>query len=200
MTFYNKIKWVLGILIVFVLIVATNLIDRNNFARVKESVETIYEDRLIAKDLIFEMSQAVKEKELALVLPDTLFFKGRNGKVNQDIQGLIDTFETTKLTIEESKVFETLKANLKKLKGSETAFVSSGFAEKNEVTKHVANINNNLQDLSDIQITEGQRQMSISKRALDTVELFTQIEIYILVFLAIVIQIIVMYKPKSSES
>jgi len=38
--------------------------------------------------------------------------------------------------------------------------------------------------------------MSITKRALDSVELFTQIEIFILVFLAIVIQIIVMYNPK----
>ncbi|PKP42222.1 MAG: chemotaxis protein, partial [Bacteroidetes bacterium HGW-Bacteroidetes-12] len=45
----------------------------------------------------------------------------------------------------------------------------------------------------------GSRQMSISKRALDTVELFTQIEIYVLVFLAIVIQIIVMYKPKEKS-
>ncbi|NJX16535.1 MCP four helix bundle domain-containing protein [Tamlana crocina] len=196
MTFYNKIKWVLGILIVFVLIVATNLIDRNNFVRVKESVETIYEDRLIAKDLIFEMSQAVQEKELALVQPDTVFFKSRNAKVNQTIQGLIGTFETTKLTKEESAVFDTLKNNFKKLKDEEAAFATIGFADKKRVAKRVAEINGNLQSLSDIQITEGKRQMSITKRALDTVELFTQIEIYILVFLAIIIQIIVMYKPK----
>lgn len=38
--------------------------------------------------------------------------------------------------------------------------------------------------------------MSISKKAIDTVELFTQLEIYILIFLAIVIQIIVIYQPK----
>lgn len=41
--------------------------------------------------------------------------------------------------------------------------------------------------------------MSISKQALDTVELFTQIEIYILVLLAIIIQIIVMYNPKAKS-
>ncbi|MGB5942285.1 MAG: hypothetical protein WBG71_05340 [Leeuwenhoekiella sp.] len=54
----------------------------------------------------------------------------------------------------------------------------------------------NLDDLAKIQLDEGSRQMSISKRAVDTVELFTQIEIYLLVFLAIVVQIIVMYNPK----
>jgi len=54
MTFFNKIKWTLGILMVFVLIVTTNLIDRNNFVRVKDSVVSIYEDRLVAKNLILE--------------------------------------------------------------------------------------------------------------------------------------------------
>lgn len=73
MTFFNKIKWVLSILMVFVLIVTTNLIDRNNFIRVKDSVVTIYEDRLIAKDLIFEMSKAVQEKEVAVAASDTTF-------------------------------------------------------------------------------------------------------------------------------
>ena len=38
--------------------------------------------------------------------------------------------------------------------------------------------------------------MSISKHAIDMVELFTQIDVYFLVFLAIIIQIIVMYQPR----
>jgi hypothetical protein len=73
MTFYNKIKWVLGILMVFVLIVATNLIDRSNFIQVRDSVVTIYEDRLIANDLIFEISKLVQEKEIAVALSDSIF-------------------------------------------------------------------------------------------------------------------------------
>mgnify|MGYP006207280059 CR=1 FL=1 len=67
MNFYDKIKWVLGILMVFVLIITTNLLDRNNFVRVKDSVVSIYEDRLIANDLIFEISNSIKQKEIAIV-------------------------------------------------------------------------------------------------------------------------------------
>lgn len=74
MKLYNKIKWVLGIFMVFILILATNLIDRNNFIRVKDSVVTIYEDRLIASDLVFDMFKLVKKMEVALKLSDTLFF------------------------------------------------------------------------------------------------------------------------------
>lgn len=73
MGFYNKLKWILGILMVFVLIIATNLIDKNNFVRVRDSVVTIYEDRLVANDLIFEMLKSVQEKELAVAISDSTF-------------------------------------------------------------------------------------------------------------------------------
>ena len=66
--------------------------------------------------------------------------------------------------------------------------------------KQIAKIKKNLEDLSKIQLLEGSKQMSISKKAIDSVELFTQIEIYLLIFLAIVIQIIVMYNPKKEDN
>lgn len=64
MGIYNKIRWVLGIFMVFFLIVAINLIDRDNFIRVNNSVQTIYEDRLVAQVLIFEFSASIQEKEI----------------------------------------------------------------------------------------------------------------------------------------
>ena len=68
------------------------------------------------------------------------------------------------------------------------------------VLKLLFEIDENLYDLTKIQLNEGRRQMSISQKAIDTVELFTQIEIYLLVFLAIVVQVIVMYNPKKEKS
>lgn len=199
MALYNKIKWVLGILMILSLIVITNLIDRNNFIRVKDSVETIYEDRLIAKDLIFEMYKAIQEKEMALALEDTTYFNQRNKTVNDAIKGLVVRFEQTKLTLEEDKVFKSLKTDFQTLKSAEAVFATSGFKAKNKLKEQVLAIEEKLYMLSKIQINEGKRQMSISKKAIDTVELFTQIEIYVLVFLAIVIQIIIMYNPKSGK-
>ncbi|WP_254712394.1 MCP four helix bundle domain-containing protein [Polaribacter sp. BM10] len=111
MAFYNKVKWVLGILMVFVLIVATNLIDRNNFLRVKDSVVTIYEDRLVVNDLIFEMSIAMQEKELAAIKADTVFFLSEYNKINEDLQSFILKYEQTKLTAKEVKVFNEFRQN-----------------------------------------------------------------------------------------
>lgn len=96
MKLLDKIKWTLGILLVFILIATTNLIDRNNFLQVKESVETIYQDRLIAKDLILDMYKAVQEKEIALITSDANFFRSRNNVLNQEVKQLLERFEHTK--------------------------------------------------------------------------------------------------------
>ncbi len=198
MAFYDKLKWILGILMVFALIIATNLIDKNNFVRVRDSVVTIYEDRLIAKDLIFEMLKSVQQKEIAVRLSDSTFFNQRSLKVNNNLKSLISSFEQTKLTTEENKVFDDLKKNFQLLFDSEDQYLNSDYKDNSQVVSHIESIKENLDGLSKIQLIEGSRQMSISKRALDTIKLFTQIEIYLLVFLAIVIQIIVMYKPKEN--
>ncbi len=193
MAIYNKIKWVLGILIVFVIIVCTNLIDRNNFIRVKDSVVTIYEDRLIAHDIIVEMLIKVQEKELAYATKDSSFFEEKNSEVNTKLNGLISRYEQTKLTTEEQEYFEQLKTNFETLftiESSSTPLQNSGVMKS---------IKENLNHLSKVQLNEGNRQMTISKRAINTVELFTEIEIYLLAFLAIVIQIIIMYNPKKKE-
>ena len=193
MAFYNKVKWVLGILMVFVLIIATNLIDRNNFLRVKDSILTIYEDRLVADDLIFEMARSVHQKEVAIAKSDSVFFLKENSKVNKDIQIFVSRFEQTKLTAEEKRIFNKLIKNLENL---EIAFIKSKFVNDNLLVKQISNVKENLYVLSKIQLNEGGRQMSISKKAIETVELFTQIEVLMLILLAILIQIIVIYKPE----
>ena len=192
MGFYTKVKWILGILMIFILIIATNLIDRNNFVRIKDSLETIYKDRLIAKDLIFEISKAVQEKELAAAKLDSVFFLNRNKKVNIDIETAIAAFEETKLTVKEAKVFNDFKNNIAVLKKSEVLKPFKDNSYNNQLLK----VKKNLYDLSKIQMNEGKKQMDVSKRAIDSIELFTQLEIYALIFLGIIVQVIVIYNPK----
>src|SRR5690606_20485097 len=142
----------------------------------------------------------VQEKEMAVAMSDSVFFEEQNPNINNTIQGFISRFEQTKLTSEESQVFSDLKENIQALMDSENDFVSSNFETKTEVLGHISSITGDLDSLSKIQLSEDRRQMSNSKRAIDTVELFTQIEIYLLVFLAIIVQIIVMYNPKKQST
>ncbi len=196
MTFYNKIKWVLGILVVFLLILATNLIDRNSFLRVRNSVVSIYEDRLVAKGLLFDMSSLVHEKEVAVAASDSVFFLKRNARINTDMEELALRLETTKLTTEEKGVLKELKNSLTTLETIETAFIQSDFVQSAALMNQLAAVKKKLRTLSKIQLQEGKRQVAISQQAVDLVELFTHLEIYMLIAMAILIQVIVIYRPK----
>jgi hypothetical protein len=196
MSFYNKVKWILGILLVFIIIVTTNLIDRKNFVRVKDAIVTIYEDRLIANDIIYEINTLIHEKQIAVAFADDIFFNTQNQKSNRNIRDQITKYERTKLTIDEQRVLSELKSNLERLNEAETNFINLGFKKPEKLSQTYAEVKKNLYDLAKIQLNEGEIQMSKSKRVIDTVELFTQIEIFLLVALAIIIQIVVMYKPR----
>ena len=196
MAFYNKVKWVLGILMVFILIISTNLIDRNNFLRVRDLAVDIYEDRLVAKDLIFDISKNIQEKEIAVALTDTSFFLERNDQVNSDIKDLVVRFYQTELTRVENNAFRKFKQNFESLRALELEYALGRFLENDALVKQFAILKEDLDSLSDIQMSEGKRKMTVSIKAMDTVELFTQMEIYMLILIAILIQVIIIYKPK----
>lgn len=196
MTLINKIKWVLGILVVFLLILATNLIDRQNFERVRNSVSHIYEDRLVAKDLVFELSLLIHEKEIAHLSADTSYWKKRNEDVHNKIKELVSLFQETEMTEREAKNLSDLEANIVKLRQYESSsFNDELLHDRPKVSTQLAKVQENLYELSKIQLEEGKKQVFISQRAMDMVDLFTDIEIYFLISLAIAIQIIVIYKP-----
>ena len=192
MTLLNKIKWVASILLVFFIVLTTNLVDKGNFNSLRSSVTTIYEDRIVANDLLFDISLLIQEKEVALIKSDSLFFHYENEKVNRDIEGLIARYEQTKLTHKEEKIFSKLKDELSYLKGIEEAESK----DNNKQLKSIDEITAHLHDLSKVQLKEGQQQMLISNERMDTIHFFTQVEIVFLIVMGILIQIIILYKPK----
>ncbi len=193
-------KWILGIFLVFFLIVATNLIDRDNFIRVKDSIVTIYEDRLVAQGLILDLSTLIREKELAIAVSDAAFFEERNTAVNSEIDGLIARYAATRLTDHEKNVFNRLQANLKSLNNLES---SPGLLQSDNSSNYkvqIGLIGQNLKELSEIQIEEGRNQTLLSKEVIKTVELYTRLEIYLLIFLAVLVQILIIYTPKGETA
>jgi hypothetical protein len=64
---------------------------------------------------------------------------------------------------------------------------------------HCINYQLILYDLSKVQLKEGKRQMSLSEKTMDTIELFTQVEIIFLIVMAVLIQLIVLYQPKDKK-
>lgn len=191
MKIFAKIKWVASILLVFFIVLVTNLIDRKNFNRLSQSVTTMYEDRIVASDLLFDMSLLIHQKELELLTADTIAPKKATAvQLNQ----LILKYEETKLTKRETFMFEELKAEVDKLNTLEQQSTGRSLSKlKSTVDK----IQQYLHQLSKIQVEEGKRQVFISDKAKNTINLFTQGETIFLILMAILIQIIILYKPKA---
>lgn len=183
---------------VFAIILSTNLIDRDNFNKLRYSVVTIYEDRVVANDLIFEMSLLIREKEIALAASDSAFFLKRNDKINENIQIFIEKFEQTKLTTKEARIFNNLKDEIKTLERLEIEFINSEFRKNIDLLNSIKAIIINLHDLSKVQLEEGRKQMALSNKTMETIDLFTQVEVIFLIVMAVLVQIIILYKPKQN--
>lgn len=193
MNIFTKIRWVASILLVFFIVLITNIIDRDNFNRLTNSVKTMFEDRIVASDLLVDITRIIKEKHIAILTSDTNFFKNQNNKLNQEIDQLLDRYEITKLTEKEKRHFNLLQEELKSLKQKEKSDVN---LSNGELIKSIEIIDEHLYKLSKIQLQEGKEQVLISNKAKDTINLYTQGEIIFLIIMAVLVQIIILYKPK----
>jgi hypothetical protein len=193
MNIFTRIRWIASILLVFFIVLITNIIDRDNFNRLTNSVKTMFEDRIVASDLLFDITRIIKEKQIAILTTDTNFFKNQNNKLNQEIDQLLDRYEITKLTEKEKRHLNLLQEELKTLKQKEKSDVN---LSNGELIKSIEIIDEQLYKLSKIQLQEGKEQVLISNKAKDTINLYTQGEIIFLIIMAVLVQIIILYKPK----
>ena len=197
MNVFNKIKWVFIIAVVFSLILATNLIDKRNFRSISESIVSIYEDRLAVKNIILDLATCINKKEVAFLTQDTLFLTAQNASLSATLSEDIKQFEQTNVTEREIEALNLLKEDIELMVKEEQELVRTNFANYANYKKIIKDLNEHLDVLAHIQMREGKKHMISSQRKLSTVELFTQIETYLLFFLATVALIIIFYKPRA---
>lgn len=193
---FKKIQLLFGVLFVFVLILATNLIDQRNFEEMQESIETIYEDRLVAQDLIYDISIHIQNKDMANALQNYDLYLSRNERVNESIYDLLDTYQATKLTKNESDILHDLKREVQLLTRQEATIHDSSQHTHQLIEQRLSNIKSKLLALEQIQLEEGKRALGKSEKALYNSELFANMEIAGLIILAIIFQIIILTGPK----
>lgn len=198
MNVFDKVKWILGIILVFAIVLATNLVDKDNYNSLKNSIVSIYEDRLVANDLILKISDHIHEKEIAYVTSDTAYYRSEIGKTSSELDQLIASYEKTELTQEEGRAFDRLKADLATLKKEQQNSEQFSF-DNDQYLEIIQDIKRDLTLLSEVQLKEGKRLKLVSEKNIDSIEFFTQMEIIFLIVMAVVVQIIVLYSPKKSS-
>ena len=197
MRIIQKIKWVIGLSLVFIVVLGTNLLDRRNFKKIRHSIISIYEDRLVAKSMVYEMNDLVHLKNIAAVEQDSEFFSRRNIEVQKRLDSLFVSFTETRLTPFEKTVVEILSRELVKLKTQEARMIEGNFFVDESYRETIAESKKRLRSLADIQMQEGNRLFNSSEEILRSMQIHTQVELYFLVAMAILIQVILLIKPKN---
>ncbi|QSS96112.1 MCP four helix bundle domain-containing protein [Psychroflexus sp. ALD_RP9] len=195
----TKLKWAGALLFMMLVIIATNFVDRHNFEKLQESINSIYQDRLVVNDIIFEINLLLQEKELAILEQNDAFYNQRNKEINTEINQLLEKFKTTKLVPVEATTLNDLEQNLEQLYRLENKLGQAPKSYKDLQIK-INTLETNLHSLSKIQLEEGRRQLFIGKKAIASVDLYTKMEVYILIFLALLLLVTLFYRPKKTKT
>lgn len=195
----TKLKWAGALLFMMLIIIATNFVDRHNFEKVQDSINSIYKDRLVVNDIIFEINLLLQEKELAILEQDEAFYGRRNPQINTEINQLLEDFKATKLVPVEATTLNDLEQNLDQLYRLENKLGQAPQSYK-ELQIKINTLETNLHSLSKIQLEEGRRQLFIGKKAIASVDLYTKMEVYILIFLALLLLVTLFYRPKKTKT
>ena len=178
----------------FLLVLASNRLNNRNFSTVEHGVDSVFEDRLVVQEYIYRLNNLFHKKELFLA-NNTL----DNGTIPQypEIRSILADFGKTDLTREESLFLTSLKENYSELKTLEGNHANKNASEK-EIVSVLNNISRNLDELAEVQLSEGRQLTQRSKRSLGMNQLLSSIEIVFLIIIGILFLVIVFHRDKSN--
>jgi hypothetical protein len=181
----NKITASGVLLTLCVLVLFSNYLDRDHTNNVKNSISTLYEDRLIVEDYILKMTIDIYEIKQALHVSD----QGGESSASQvtallsHIDGLSEAYLKTKFTKEEDVTFAELLKTLKKFE-IESQSDEDKLALANQALVLLSN-------LSDIQLEESKLIMKQVEELYISGKVASQFAFGITIVILIVLQALV---------
>ncbi|MEQ8470397.1 MAG: MCP four helix bundle domain-containing protein [Marinoscillum sp.] len=191
----TKASFALGT--IFILILMTNLADSRHASELKSSFSSFYKDRLIVEGYIYEMSSLMHEKEI-IFKSELARAKSplteRNQEINSSMNQLMKDYEETKLTESETLHFDNLKKEFARLADSEVVFGETSERSvhtQQQIILHHQKISKSLDELSGIQLSEGQNILDKSNRIFASDYITSKFEIGVLFIIGLIIQALI---------
>ncbi|QLG44952.1 MCP four helix bundle domain-containing protein [Costertonia aggregata] len=183
----------------FFLVFASNRLNRRNFSTVEHTVDSVFEDRVVAQEYIYRLNNLFHKKEMLLALTP---LEKNNVRVTAKIKKLFSDFEMTRLTSEENMQFANLKKNYTKLQDLEESFFKSqntlDIKTKEAMIGVLRKISENLDKLSEVQLSEGRKLTQLSKKSLHMNQLLSKLEVAFLIIIGLLLLFIIFYREKSN--
>ena len=154
----------------------------------------VFEDRVLVQDYIFSISNILRDQQL-----DLLNGTGAISETFKDeqISEIITKFESTKLTPAEQNLLKKFKQDYNKLVAMQDDPIKNADLQFKERTNNRLNaLQQNLLELSEIQVQESRRLTREAQKSLDVNDLLANLEIFFLIVIGIALQVLIFYKSK----
>ena len=205
----RKISAFLIIGMLLVLLYGKNLLERQSFRSISGIFTEVYEDRLLVESYIFQISESLFSIQK---LVDHCNINYDYSKVIEEISSeeqkiaeLLVAFEATQLTEEEANHLADFKTILDKelsIKSYQLLYNdSSGInvAQVKIYDEKIARAQRDLEKLSAIQLTEGERLVAKAKKLINRSQIWSQFELALLFILVVVIYVYIFKIPVQEE-
>jgi hypothetical protein len=175
----EKIRTVLGLVMIILLVFITNRLDKQHFEEVQETITSIFDDRVVAQHDLFQLTNLIYNLEIRMQKGESVTLK-KDGELGR----VLDEFAQTTLTKKESTVFARLNENLDKLSASEVIPLDQA------TTTTFERIHRNLEELADIQVRESKSLKIRAQDSLDSSNLMSYMEMIVIIIFGIVLQFV----------
>lgn len=103
----------------FLLVLASNRLNQRNFSTVEQSVNSVFEDRLVVQEYIYRLNNLFHKKELALAKNE---LSTNTLTESSDIEKILSDFAKTELTVKESRYLSDLRSSYSELQEMEKIY------------------------------------------------------------------------------
>lgn len=205
----KKLKAMLVVGILLALIYAKNLIERQSFKEMGRAFTEVYEDRLVVNGYIFTISESLFEIQ---ELVDHCDIDNDYSQALDQIQikeekilSIISDFEQANLTEEEDIVladFKNIIENDLRIGSYELLYSDSMGVNVEQVKLYdnrISKAHADLDQLTKIQVSEGERVMRQTKKLLNRSQIWAQFEVALLLILILVLYLLVIRDSKYNK-
>lgn len=205
----RKIRALVIIGILLLLLYSKNLLERQSFRSISSTFTEVYNDRLVVEGYIFQISENLFQIQK---LVDHCNIDYDYSKVINEIASneesiltIISDFEATNLTEQEAgyladfkKIIET-DLNIKSydLLYSDSSGVNG--AQVKIYDEKISLARKDLDNLSKIQMEEGEKLISKAKKLINRSQIWAQFEVALLIILVIVMYLLLFRKSESNR-
>ena len=197
----NRVLLMISVVMILALMIMIRFAYKNHLSDLRKSVTSIYEDRLVAKNYLSEISRKIAVKKVSLESEEQ--FIERIVPLNDSINQLIEKYENTELTDDEADLLVKLKDNIRMSDQYEDKFLSDLTQPQRDIisnglTKQYNSVISDLEQLSKIQLEEGKKLLDNSYEILDSSNSSSKLEIALIIVLMLVIILNNFYYQKTS--